>query len=50
MKATIIQNYYFNKMIYFDDYNLINTDFILDEIDYLIIQYKQMHPNINNYQ
>ena len=47
MKATPIQNYYFNKVVYFDDYRLINIDFILEEINYLITQYKQMHPSIN---
>ena len=47
MKATLTQNYYFNKVVYFDDYKLINTEFILEEINYLIAQYKQMHPSIN---
>lgn len=47
MKATPIQNYYFNKVVYFDDYQLINIDFILEEINYLINNYKQMHPFIN---
>lgn len=47
MNATPIQNYYFNKLVYFDDYKLINIDFIMEEINYLITQYKQMHPSIN---
>jgi hypothetical protein len=46
MKATLTQNYYFNKVVYFDDYKLINTDFIIEEINYLITEYKQMYPSI----
>lgn len=46
MKATTIQNYYFNKIIFFDDFQLINIDYILEEINYLITNYKQMHPSI----
>lgn len=45
MKASTIQNYYFNKIIYFDNVNLIKDKYIIEEIDYLINSYQFMHPN-----
>lgn len=45
MNATTIQNYYFNKVIYFDNVNLIEDKYILEEINHLINSYQSMHPS-----
>lgn len=45
MNATNTQNYYFNKIVYFDNVNLIKDCYILEEINHLINSYKSMHPS-----
>lgn len=45
MNATTIQNYYFNKIIYFDNVNLIEDKYIIEEIEHLINSYKSMHSS-----
>lgn len=45
MNATNTQNYYFNKIVYFDNVNLIEDKYIVEEINYLINTYQSMHPS-----
>lgn len=45
MNATNTQNYYFTKIVYFDNVNLIEDKYIVEEIDHLINSYQFMHPS-----
>lgn len=45
MNATNTQNYYFTKMIYFDNVNLVKDEYIVEEIDHLINSYQTIHPS-----